>query len=298
MSWDFEVPEVCGNTNLVCDETVYYNTGYPGSGDANIDYSCVDFPLEGSEYIYRFRTSSSTPQEVYLGLESEPDVQVLVIEDQGWLGAGPFAGDSCLAASTSATSFTAMPDTDYWVIIDGELNLGADFELSVGCGVPPEVPENCGDSIDDDWDGFVDCDDSDCLGSLECQPSGGECMATELINCGDSLSGDTSLDPDASNGLDGYACNVGDYSGPEAIFLWLADVSGPVEFRLVDPEPTLVNHDLIVMDGTTGCATSSCVAQNFNAASFEAVQGQLYYLVVDGYAGDEGPYTVTLDCAP
>jgi len=67
---------------------------------------------------------------------------------------------------------------------------------------------------------------------------------------------------------------------------------------LVDPEPTLVNHDLIVMDGTTGCATSACVAQNFNAASFEAVQGQLYYLVVDGYAGDEGPYTVTLDCAP
>ena len=120
-------------------------------------------------------------------------------------------------------------------------------------------------------------------------------MATRTLR---GLSGDTTLDPDASNGLDGYACNVGDYSGPEAIFLWLADRSGPVEFRLVDAVPTLVDHDLIVMDGSSGCAASACIAQNFNSASFEAVEGRLYYLVVDGYSGDEGPYTVTLDCSP
>jgi len=297
--WDFDVPEVCGNTNLICDETVSYNTGYPGSGGENSSYSCTEFPLTGSEYIYRFRQSGAMPQEVYLGLESDPDVQVLVIEDQGWLGAGPFDGDSCIAASTSATSFTALPDTDYWVIVDGEIPGGADYELSIGCGAPPEMTESCGDGVDDDWDGQIDCDDTDCLGSLECQPSGGVCIATELIACGQTLSGDTTLNPDASNGLDGYECNVGDYSGPEAIFLWLADVTGPVEFRLVDAQPMLVDHDLIVMDGTgTGCDTSSCVGHNFNSATFEAIAGHLYYLVVDGFNGAEGPYSVALDCAP
>ncbi|MGA1393845.1 MAG: SUMF1/EgtB/PvdO family nonheme iron enzyme, partial [Phycisphaerales bacterium] len=52
--------------------------------------------------------------------------------------------------------------------------------------------ETCGDGVDDDGDGLIDCDDPDCFAELGCCPDGqaacgGACvdLATDLANCGE-----------------------------------------------------------------------------------------------------------------
>jgi len=298
--WDLDVPELCGNTNLTCGETVTYNTSMPGSGDENVDYGCTGLPMQGSEYIYRFRHQEETMQEIFLGLDSIPGVHVLVVEDQGWLGAGPYDGNACMVASTSATSFLALPDTDYWVIVDSELEMdhGADFALTVGCGVPPVRAEDCGDGVDNDWDELADCDDSECTDSVYCQ-QGGQCTSTHTISCGQTQSGNTGSDPGITNQVGSYSCQAGIYTGPEAIFEWVADMSGPVEFQPTFHDPGQLDYDLLVLDGSAGCNAAACTAGALNeAVEFTAVQGQTYYLVVDAIGGASGPYSVTLDCSP
>ena len=298
--WDLDVPALCGTTNLTCDQTVSYNTSMPGSGDQNVEYSCTGIAMEGNEYIYRFRHQQDSIQEVFLGLDSVPGVQVLVVEDSGWLGAGPYAGDACMIASTSATSFLAMPDTDYWVIVDSEFDLddGADFDLMIGCGAPPVVPEDCNDDVDNDWDELADCEDSDCDDSVYCQ-SGGQCLGTHTIACDETHTGDTGSDIGVTNQVSSYSCQAGIYNGPETIFEWQADLSGPVEFQPSLHDPSQLDYDLLVLDGNAGCNASACIDATLNEpVQFNAVIGQTYYLVVDAIGGATGPYSVTLDCSP
>jgi len=48
------------------------------------------------------------------------------------------------------------------------------------CGAPPLVEGNCGDGVDDDCDGLIDCDDPDCGSSAlcaVCRPDGETCSS-------------------------------------------------------------------------------------------------------------------------
>jgi hypothetical protein len=111
--------------------------------------------------------------------------------------------------------------------------------------------------------------------------------------------GDTATDPGATNQIGGYPCNVGNYSGPEVAYEWTSSVTGTVEFGLVNPSPSTVNHDLFVLDGDNSvCINNQCIEDGFNTMQFEAVAGHTYFLLIDGFAGDAGPYTATLDCNP
>lgn len=114
------------------------------------------------------------------------------------------------------------------------------------------------------------------------------------IGCGDTVSGDTA-GALASASFDAYGCNVGDYSAPERAFALDPGFSGPASFALVDPTPTEVDHDVMVMDITGGAA--DCVTWGGNSATFEAEAGRSYLLVVDGYHADAGAFEARLTCA-
>ncbi len=113
------------------------------------------------------------------------------------------------------------------------------------------------------------------------------------IRCGDLVEGDTST---MTAQLDGYDCNVGNYAAPEAIYEYRADDSGSVEWALVDANPTEVNHDVMVLDGAMNLVFAQCREFGFNSVGFEAVSGNTYYLVVDGYNHDAGPFAARLSC--
>lgn len=60
--------------------------------------------------------------------------------------------------------------------VDCPLGTGEDGGGGSACAASET---NCADSIDDDCDGFDDCDDSDCAAALECIPA--------TLSCGDSI---------------------------------------------------------------------------------------------------------------
>ncbi len=119
--------------------------------------------------------------------------------------------------------------------------------------------------------------------------------AQEDASCGQLIEGDTSEDTWQAQ-LSGYSCNVGNYDAPEAIYEWTAGSDGIVEWALVDPTPTLVNHDVVVLDGALDLMTARCDAWGSNSVEFEAVAGHTYYLVVDGFDEDAGAFAAQLTC--
>jgi len=97
-------------------------------------------------------------------------------------------------------------------------------------------------------------------------PGSGLCEPTADLTCGGIVAGNTDTDPSAASQMDAYPCNVGNYDGPELVYRWVASTASTVSFGLLDPEPTVLNHDLLVLGGESGgCSAESCVAFGFNA---------------------------------
>jgi len=117
-----------------------------------------------------------------------------------------------------------------------------------------------------------------------------DCAAAPLLTLalGDSLSrdGDTS---GATNNVDLYGCVGWDESGPESVLALSVDTALMLHVRLLSGPADL---DLFLL---SGCSADSCVAW----ASGEFVvsltpRATPWYLVVDGYRGDAGPYTLQM----
>ena len=122
-----------------------------------------------------------------------------------------------------------------------------------------------------------------------------ECGIEGTVSCGQTVSGDTSAGSDV---IDGYPDIVGNWTGPEQGWIW-ASTGGEVEIGFVDPDPTTIDLDIIVLRQSEGiCVAPDAVDVAFNALTFEAVAGATYVFVVDGYDGDAGAYRMKLDCSP
>jgi len=115
------------------------------------------------------------------------------------------------------------------------------------------------------------------------------------IRCNDKVNGDTSVGYEAQ--LSGYSCNVGNYDAPEAIWKWTAPSTQTVNWTLINPTPTATNHDVMVLDGAWGLVTADCLTWGSNSIEFEAEEGRSYYLVIDGYDEDAGPFEAQLECS-
>lgn len=160
--------------------------------------------------------------------------------------------------------------------------------------VSPEDPAKPTDP-EDPTDPTDPADPSDPIDPADFPEGPGLCAPTTTLACGESRLGDTS-GPDAGTGLFAYPCSVGNYDAPEVVYEFTAPYSGFMELSLVDAEPTALNHDLFVLDGGDGCSAEFCIAQGFNSVGWDAVAGATYYLVVDGYWDQMGPYEVQLSC--
>ncbi len=179
-------------------------------------------------------------------------------------------------------------------------------EPPLGCDIvvpddptDPDDPTNPTDPTDPDDDPTDPSDPTDPTdpGDDPVFPEGpGLCAPVQTIGCAETVYGDTS-GPDAGTGLSAYPCNVGNYDAPELVYEFTAPHSGFMTFALQDAQPTVLNHDLFVLDGGGGsCSAEFCLAQGFNSVEFDAVGGMTYYLVVDGYWDQMGPFEVQMDC--
>ncbi len=122
------------------------------------------------------------------------------------------------------------------------------------------------------------------------------CYPVRALRCGDTIAADNGdWNAGATDVLDFYDVAVGNYEGPELAFWFDAGAAEAVTFELIDPEPSVLNHDLFVLEGS--CTADAATHRGFNSVTFDAVAGRRYLLVVDGSHGAAGPFRARLDCA-
>jgi hypothetical protein len=148
--------------SLMCDGQIIGNT--IGGPSQLSNYSCSTVP----------GYDQSLPERVYLFIpqangEVNFRVQSATVDADMYLlptGCNPA---ECLAASETAgddqLSFTATIGTEYYIAIE-TFDSPGDFELTIETG--GACLEDCDNGVDDDFDGDIDCNDTDCNGDPAC----------------------------------------------------------------------------------------------------------------------------------
>jgi hypothetical protein len=215
----------------------------------------------------------------------------------------PFAWDKRLAEGSLPIYDVAIdpacgdegPEDPTTTLDEGDESGGADRPDDLSDLADSLITEQCVDGVDNDTDGQVDCADTECADSMTC---GSECQVWDNISCGSVVTASTlGLVEARDSKIGGYPINPGVYSGPEAAFAFRSPVSGTVTFRLVDPTPTEVDQDIVVLHSPTGvCSSDHAVAWGPNSMEFDATRGEQYIVVVDGFDGDAGEFTLEVVC--
>jgi len=191
----------------------------------------------------------------------------------------------------------------YYVFVDADFE-GDDYTytLTAHFSAKSDTEIHCDNGIDDDADGFKDCQDTDCTGAEICQ--GESCSAPLLVNDGEPISAaDDGLNLEYEGSTVGM---TGDYSGScdedsaeAADAVWM--------FKLQDPMKVTISHDFLeglkypavyvfsgdcTADNEVGCANETSDAAVIDDL---ALQPGAYYVVVDAaWEGDESEYALVL----
>ncbi len=99
----------------------------------------------------------------------------------------------------------------------------------------------------------------------------------------------------STNKIKTYAGVTWSMTGPEYTYSFVTATSGPVTVTLSNKTGDL---DIFVLNGAAAaCNGSYCLGAGISSVSFSATAGQAYYLVVDGYNGAVGSFTINVACA-
>ena len=127
---------------------------------------------------------------------------------------------------------------------------------SLGFGSCDLEPTTETEDVAPSWDS-VGGDGPDGGGAAECAPAA-------ALTCGERVSGDTSdFNSGSTDVIDGWPVAVGNFGGPEVAYSFTASATETVEVRFVDPAPSVLNHDIFLIEAQDDvCTSSSSVARN------------------------------------
>ena len=115
-----------------------------------------------------------------------------------------------------------------------------------------------------------------------------DCGAAVATSCGGAYQGDTT---DAPSNVTYYNCaRPWQESGPEDVYVLTTADSGDIVATLDDIS---VDLDVFIL---SYCDAMSCLAYGDNAAKYRNGPPGTYYIVVDGYKGASGSYTLRVRC--
>ncbi len=221
---------------------------------------------------------------------------------------GDAPSDSELLVQTTivarADANAPFEDCDDGVDNDGDGFIDCDDPDCFGDPACEGDDEICDDGIDNDGDGRIDCDDLDCALAPNCVEIVG-CEPGGDIGCGDVTQGDSR---NADNNWTDYCdAGAGNWNGGEEIWTFRPDGAGSVE---IAAQSFGWNLDLTVLEaqvldnGEVSCDPDECVANSWNFGGpgefvqFEADAGALYFIVIDGRGpNNSGEYGLQVQCA-
>ena len=209
--------------------------------------------------------------------------------------------------SSDPTTLTVVlqPGT-YFITVDGAYpgDVGT-YDLEVEVFLPAVAETDCGDGVDNDADGLVDCDDDECLEADVCNILTGE-------TCGDALLLTEAPLTVAAAGTEivvtGTTVGMLDDVTGSCVAQLLNTPDLIYSFELVDPLVVDASFDfsgnkwpaLALFAGD--CMAESelvCTTAKSEAATFsQALPAGTYYVVLDAsYNNDAGPFTLTVSFA-
>ncbi len=122
--------------------------------------------------------------------------------------------------------------------------------------------------------------------SVPCSPA-----AELLLDQPDSRRNDA---PGSTNQIDNYPLISWNESGPEFAYTFTAGAAGKYTAAL---RGVTADLDLFLLTGASGsCQSANMIAYADNQIDFDAGAGQPFYLLVDGFSGAKGAYTLTVTC--
>jgi len=173
------------------------------------------------------------------------------------------------------------------------------YGLTVALSPPTDTEGDCTNSLDDDLDGVVDCDDDDCDVSAMCG-AGDSCDEPLSVNGGDAINAAmTGLQLDYEGSTVGYS---GDHTGgcseasaEAADAVWTFTLESLMNVQMViDYEDFEYPSLYVLKDGCDG-EEVACGAGDKDPLAVEVLlEPGIYYVVVDGnWAKDESVYTLS-----
>ncbi|MBM4353567.1 MAG: hypothetical protein FJ109_07175 [Deltaproteobacteria bacterium] len=245
----------------------FANFGW-GSTLAVSEYSCKQYVYSGPEVAYRFVPPYDMQVKAQLSQETA-STDLIVVEGQ------LCDPTNCIAHGLDNVTFPAKKGQPYNIIVDGYQAAMGTYVFSLGCQADKEM--GCANGADDDMDGATDCQDE---GDCGTSPSCAHCSAVYPLPCGKtdtwSNGGDESTDH-----ISHFGCNSAIYDGPE--FAYVYEPAANTEVTL-DLQSAGWDLDLFVLvDKGYGCNPANCIAWGTNHLTFQALQGNRYFVVIDGY---------------
>jgi hypothetical protein len=277
----------CGDvTSLSTEDDLF-------SKNATVNYSCNSFDYTGPELSGVFVAPFDGTLTVNLSNE-DADTDVLIIE----AGDGTCDPANCAADGLDSATTNIENGKTYYIVVDGFAGEKGAFQVTVNCTVANEF--NCGDGIDEDEDGMVDCQDPDCFGSSDaCEPG---CVPDTVSLATLTCPADTDVynndDSGSTDAISSYAgCGQSGYTGSEYVYTFVAETSGPIKIDLDEDGLFAAALDIFVLaDEGLGCNPASCVAWSTNVVNFDATAGTTYYVVIDGFNEAINDYDIEMTC--
>lgn len=123
--------------------------------------------------------------------------------------------------------------------------------------------------------------------------SSGICSPTFSLSCGAGTTWNNSYFG-STDAINSYACIDWNESGPEYAYTFISSTTVTVTVSLSNMTADL---DIFVLRNPSGtCDADNCLAYGDATVSFTATTYTTYYLVVDGYNGAIGDYTIQVSC--
>lgn len=243
-----------------CGDTTYVENSNLYYDNNFNTYNCAFFAKQGPEVILEYvaPASGNIVASIISVSPSNKDMHVSIMSS--------CSNSGCLnmsPANGTTDSVYVTAGNTYYIVVDG-----ADSDDE---GVTTGVYISCPAGI---------------------QNNGLNCNTAINISCGQTVSGTTA---GGQNNISTYGgCGTGqDESGPEKIYKLITNQTEDITATLTSVQSGQ-DLDIHILNA---CDSNACVARGDVFATYSNAAPGTYYIVVDGYQGDVGTFTLNVDCS-
>lgn len=300
----------CDGDALACGIDAIWSTPVGGSGPALPAYTCGPAATGGTVRLFEMAVHG----------------RVRVSASGGVRGLHVLPGDvcdgqTCAAGGDDALYFDATPGARYTLAVE-ESGPNTQHAVRADCDLIDEVV--CNDGLDDDGDGLTDCAERACDGIAGCDLP----PASEVDLCGDHLDNDTDGATDCDDvdcaddagclesceilagsiycnyhqGFDNgagkahathYACTATPQTAREVVFRIDAGFTGRIRIGFSGSNGLAL---FLMRETGRGCTPHDCIEMSTGDMFIDLVEGDTFYLAIDGPGDAVGDFDFMIDC--